>query len=217
MKISKIAKDKDEDILNDRPPLFLQATINDPKTNKPFAVTVINNHLKSFLGYNDLKDGGLRVRTKKKIQAEYLAKVVQERQKANPNENIVLLGDFNAYQFNDGITDIIGTIKGTPASKEEVLMASDDLVNPDLIDLVDLIQADQRYSYTYDGNAQVLDHILINQPLRKYLTVSATHGSTPIFPKSIATIKRESKDFPTTMRRLRILLSMKRNKTKIES
>ncbi len=165
----KDPKDKDEENLNDRPPLMLQAEITDPRTQKPFAITVINNHLKSLLGYDDPKDGGLRVRTKKKVQAEFLAKIVQERQKANPNENIILLGDFNAYQFNDGITDIIGTIKGTPAAKEEVLMASEDLVNPDLINLVDLIQANQRYSYSYDGNAQTLDHALINQPLRKHL------------------------------------------------
>ncbi len=160
---------KEEDNLNDRAPLMIQVTINEPSTGKKIDITVITSHLKSFLGYNDAKDGGLRVRTKKKLQAEFLAKFVQERQKANPAENIVLLGDFNAYQFNDGITDIIGTIKGTPATKEEILMPSEDLVDPDLIDLVDLIPADQRYSYTYDGNAQVLDHVLINQLMRKHL------------------------------------------------
>ncbi len=165
----KNPKDKDEDVLNDRPPLMLQAEITDPRTRKPLALTLINNHMKSLLGYDDPKDGGLRVRTKKKVQAEFLAKFVQERQKADPLEKIILLGDFNAYQFNDGITDIIGTIKGTPASKEEILMAAEDLVNPDLINLVDLIQADQRYSYSYDGNAQTLDHVLINQTLRKHV------------------------------------------------
>lgn len=161
--------DKDEDILNDRAPLMIQATIKNQTSGKQIEVTVIVNHLKSFLGYNDVKDGGLRVRTKKKLQAEFLAKYVQERQRANPLENIVLIGDFNAYQFNDGITDIIGTIKGTPATKEQVLMPSEDFVDPDLINLVDLIQADQRYSYTFDGNAQVLDHVIINQLMRKHL------------------------------------------------
>jgi predicted extracellular nuclease len=48
-------------------------------------------------------------------------------------------------------------------------MPSEDLVNPDLINLVDLIQADQRYSYSYDGNAQTLDHVLINQTMRKHV------------------------------------------------
>ncbi len=161
--------DKREMILNDRPPLLLEGTIKNPNSDKPLAFAAIVNHKKSFLGYSDPKDGGFRVRTKKKLQAEFLARAVQERQKANPDENIVVLGDLNFYQFNDGITDIIGTIKGTPAGKDEVLMPSEDLVDPDLINLVDLIQANQRYSYTFDGNAQVLDHILINQTMRKYL------------------------------------------------
>jgi predicted extracellular nuclease len=160
---------KDEDTLNDRPPLMLQAAISDPKINNPVAFTVIVNHLKSFLGIDDSKDGGARVRSKRGAQAEFLAKFVQERQKANPNEKIILLGDFNAFQFNDGIGDIIGVIKGTPAPKEQVLYASDDLVNPDLIDLVDLIKPEQRYSYSFDGNAQVLDHIIINQAMKKNL------------------------------------------------
>ena len=109
------------------------------------------------------------MRLKRESQAEFLAKFVQERQKANPNENIVLLGDFNAFQFNDGIGDIIGVIKGMPAPKDQVLFASDDFVNPDLIDLVDFIKPEQQYSYSFDGNAQVLDHVIINQAMKKYL------------------------------------------------
>jgi len=159
----------DEDFLNDRPPLMLRASIDDAKTGKPFEFTAIVNHLKSFLGVDDPKDGGARVRLKRRLQAEFLAKIVQEKQTANPNECILLLGDFNAYQFNDGIGDTIGTLKGTPAPKESVMNYSEDLVNPDMTDLVDLIKADQRYSYSFDGNAQVLDHILVNAAMRKHL------------------------------------------------
>ncbi|MBA2737724.1 MAG: nuclease, partial [Pyrinomonadaceae bacterium] len=140
---------KEEDNLNDRPPLMLRASIDDQKTGKPFEFTVIANHLKSFLGARDPKDGGARVHLKRKLQAEYLAKTVQERQTANPAERIILLGDFNAYQFNDGIGDTIGTIKGTPALKESVMNFSEDLVNPDMTNLVDLIKAEQRYSYSF--------------------------------------------------------------------
>jgi len=159
----------DEDTLNDRPPLMLRALIDDAKTGKPFEFTVVVNHLKSFLGVDDPKDGGARVRLKRKLQAEFLAKFVQERQTANADERIILLGDFNAYQFNDGIGDSIGTIKGTPVPKEAVMNASEDLVNPDLTNLVDLIKADQRYSYSFDGNAQVLDHILVNAAMKKHI------------------------------------------------
>lgn len=162
-KISFLTGKGDEN-LHDRPPLLLKATIIDSKTNQPFAFTVVVNHLKSLLGYETE-----RVRVKKKSQAEYLAKFVQERQKADPNERIILIGDFNAFQFPDGILDVIGTIKGTPATKEQVLMASEDLVNPDLTDLVDLIKEDQRYSYIYDGNAQTLDHFLVTDSMKKYL------------------------------------------------
>ncbi|HEX8248794.1 MAG TPA: hypothetical protein VF599_11510 [Pyrinomonadaceae bacterium] len=159
---------KSEFSLNDRPPLLLEARINDAKTNKPFAVTVVVNHLKSFNGYNDEKDAP-NVRLKKRLQAEYLAKLVSERQKANPNERILLVGDFNAYQFNDGIVDVIGAIKGTPAPKDQVLNPSEDFLNPDLTDLVDMIKADQRYSYSFDGNAQVLDHFIANDAMKKHL------------------------------------------------
>ncbi|HXH69008.1 MAG TPA: hypothetical protein VNI60_01540 [Pyrinomonadaceae bacterium] len=176
--------DKDEENLHDRPPLMLQATINDSKTNKPFAFTVIVNHLKSFLGIDDPKDGGARVRLKRQMQAEFLARVVQERQKLNQNERIVLLGDFNAFQFNDGIGDIIGVIKGTPAPKEQVLTASEDLVNPDLTALVDLIKPDQKYSYSFNGNAQVLDHMIITQAMRKHLAAFGFARFNADFPET---------------------------------
>jgi predicted extracellular nuclease len=169
----KNPNNKDEENLHDRPPLMLQATIDDVKTGKPFAFTVVVNHFKSFLGIDDPKDGGARVRLKRQTQAESLARVV-------------LLGDFNAYQFNDGIGDIIGVIKGAPAPKDQVLTASEDLVNPDLINLVDIIKPDQKYSYSFDGNAQVLDHMIITQAMRKYL---AAFG-----------FARLNADFPVTYR-----------------
>ncbi len=162
--------EKDDKFLNDRPPLMLRASIDDAKTGQPFEFTVVVNHLKSFRGYNDPKERD-NVRLKKKLQAEFLAKWVQERQTKNPSEKIILLGDFNAYQFNDGIVDVIGTIQGKPAGKDEVMNPSEDFVNPDLINLVNVIKADQRYSYVFDGNAQVLDHILINEPLKKHINL----------------------------------------------
>ena len=148
-------------LLNDRPPLILRATIQ-PSTGLPLPVTVIVNHLRSLSGVDDPADGN-RVRTKRRAQAEFLANLIQARQSANPNEHIISVGDYNAFQFNDGYGDSIGTIKGTPTPFDEVVLASSDLVNPDLTDLVDLAPADQRYSFSFDGNAQELDHILVTQ------------------------------------------------------
>ena len=157
-----------DDILNDRPPIMLELAVADPKTGQPFAFTIVNNHLKSFRGIDDPKEGQ-NVRMKKKLQAEFLAKWVNERQKANQNERLLLVGDFNAFPFNDGLVDQIGTIIGKPAPKDAVIESSPDLVETDLIDLVNLIRADQQYSYSFDGNAQVLDHFLANVLMRKHL------------------------------------------------
>ncbi|MBX7062176.1 MAG: hypothetical protein K1X52_10990 [Pyrinomonadaceae bacterium] len=169
--------------LNDRPPLLLRASVADPKTGEPFAFTVIVNHLKSFLGYNDPKRQDA-VRLKKRLQAEFLAKLVETRQKADPNERIILLGDFNAYQFSDGIVDVVGTIKGTPAAKDAVLNPSDDLVNPDLVNLVDLITEKQRYSYNFDGNGQVLDHMIVTANLVPYVSGFGFARVNADFPES---------------------------------
>jgi predicted extracellular nuclease len=184
----------EEAFLNDRPPLMLRASMMDDKTKQPFEFTVLVNHLKSFLGYNDPKrmDG---VRTKKRLQAEFLAKFVQQRQTANPKEKIILVGDFNAYQFNDGIVDVIGTIKGKPAAKGEVMNPSEDLVNPDMTDLVELINAEQRYSYRFDGNGQVLDHILISNSLQNYIIGFGYARMNADFPESYRTDDNRAERF----------------------
>jgi predicted extracellular nuclease len=152
--------------LNDRTPMMLRASVPDDKAGKPFEFTVVVNHLKSYSGFNDPRQMA-NVRMKKKLQAEFLAKWAAARQKANAGERIILIGDFNSYQFSDGVLDMIGTIKGKPSAKDSVMNASDDLVDPDLMDLVDVIAAGQRYSYIFDGNAQALDHMLVTENLTR--------------------------------------------------
>ncbi len=158
---------KADQILNDRPPLVLKASIKTPTGGK-LDFTVISNHKKSFLGYNDEKNAPA-VRLKKQLQAETLARLVAEIQKQSPGEPIALVGDFNHFQFTDGITDVMNTIKGTPLPKTAVMFSSADLVDPDLFNIIDLIKDEEKYSYTFEGNAQVLDHIVINQVFFKYL------------------------------------------------
>ena len=65
--------------------------------------------------------------------------------------------------------DVVGTIKGKPAGKDEVLMASEDMLNPDLTDLVDVISPKEKYSYSFDGNAQAIDHIIVNTAFVNYV------------------------------------------------
>ncbi|HEV7474909.1 MAG TPA: DUF4214 domain-containing protein [Pyrinomonadaceae bacterium] len=161
------------EILNDRPPLILRATCPRPLGGSlPF--TVIVNHLRSLSGIDDNTVSGTgtaggRVRFKRRAQAEYLANLIQARQTSDPTELIITLGDMNAFNVNDGYVDSIGTIKGTPAPASQVTLASGDLVNPDLTNLLDLLPAAQQYSYNFDGNAQTLDHILLNHKALVFL------------------------------------------------
>lgn len=154
--------------LNDRPPLVLEATVLS-SVGPNVSITVIVNHLRSLIGVDDPADGN-RVRTKRAAQAEFLASYVQQRITANASEEIVLLGDFNAFQFNDGFGDSIGAIQGTPTPAEQVVTASPDLLNPNLRNLVNGIEEAQRYSFVFDGNAQVLDHVLVTGNLHERLT-----------------------------------------------
>ena len=169
-------------LLNDRPPLVLNATFTGSACTGNNNFIVIANHLRSLNGIDDPVDGN-RVRTKRARQAEFLADLIQGFQLADPNANIVSVGDFNAFQFNDGYADLIGTIKGDPTPAANVTLASPDLVNPDLIDLVDSHSASDRYSYSFSGDAQVLDHIIINANLSNKISRFAFARLDADFPE----------------------------------
>jgi len=169
-------------LLNDRPSLILRATIQ-PPSGSAFPITAIVNHLRSLSGVDDPADGN-RVRTKRRAQAESLANLIQSRQTADPNEHIVSIGDYNAFPFSDGYVDTIGTIKGTPTPCDQVVLCSSDLVDPDLVDLVELVPASERYSFSFDGNGQVLDHELITQNLLARLDSIHYARNDADFPES---------------------------------
>ena len=84
----------------------------------------------------------------------------------------------------------MGVIAGTPAPDDETGGAGDgvDLVNPDLDNLFDTAPPTERYSFIFDGNAQTLDHVLINAAMD-----AATAGHQLEHP-------RVNNDFPETER-----------------
>lgn len=161
-KIESVAGAEGQNLF-DRPPLMLRAEVIDPRSTKPLAFTVIVNHFKSYNGIDDEKDGD-RVRQKRRLEAEWLAKFVEDRQKADPAERIILCGDFNSFQFNDGYNDLIGILKGR--SDQNVVAPSKTAFVTGLQPMIDYIDQKNRYSYSFDGSAQALDHILVNKPAR---------------------------------------------------
>ena len=73
------------------------------------------------------------MRAKRKAQAESVAGLLQELQTLNPDIAVISIGDYNAYQFNDGYTDPIATLKGTPTPDDQIVVdESPDLVEPEL-------------------------------------------------------------------------------------
>ncbi len=161
------------ELLNDRPPLILRAVIHS-ETNGAYRVTAIVNHLRSLSGIDDPADGN-RVRTKRRAEAEFLANLIQSRQISDPAERIVSVGDYNAFDVNDGYVDVMATIKGTPTIADQVVLASSDLVNPDLTDLV----LPTQYSYSFDGDAQTLDHILVNHNITGHVEIAHNDADFP--------------------------------------
>lgn len=175
--------DNSTELLNDRPPLVLVARIN-AANGASQTVTVIANHLRSLIDVNSTATGtrgwptvGDRVRAKRGTQALFLAQLIQDRQTANPTEKIVLLGDFNAFEFNDGFVDSMGVITGRETAATEVLRYVDSPITTPLTNTAELAAPAERYSFSFDGNAQSLDHMVVNQAvLDNFAGVRAEHS-----------------------------------------
>ncbi len=171
----------DEDTLFERPPLILRATISSP-SGSLFPFTVVVNHMQSLIDVDDPVRGP-RQRLKRKLQAEFTANLVQSLQ----SENLVLVGDFNSFQFSDGYVDVIGTIKGQPAPPDQVVLASQDLVDPNLNVLVDTLPATQHYSFVFNGHAQTIDHVLVDGEMFARLSRFAYARNNADFPETLQT------------------------------
>lgn len=176
--------DLSTELLNDRPTLRMRAVVNFAG-GQTYPVTILNVHLRSLNGSADTSPGssgwatvGDRVRAKRQKQAESLANTIQGRQVADPTENILVVGDFNALSVNDGLGHSMGVISGNPVPDNQTAVPGDgvDLVSPNLLNLSDdIANPSERYSYSFGGNAQTLDHVLGSITVYEGLGVSVEH------------------------------------------
>ncbi|MED3575019.1 DUF6359 domain-containing protein [Cytobacillus praedii] len=79
---------------------------------------------------------------------------VNDIQSKDPNANIVLLGDFNDFEFSNPLKALKGQA---------------------LTNMIEKVPAEERYTYNYQGNAQVLDHILVSNNLAASTQVDIIH------------------------------------------
>ena len=124
------------------------------------------------------------MRAKRTAQAESVAGLLQELQTLNPGVAVISIGDYNAYQFNDGYTDPIATLKGTPTPDDQLAVdESPDLVNPDFVNLTDTLLPQERYSFVFEGTPQALDHMLVNTVAASYVQRYAIARGNADFPE----------------------------------
>lgn len=147
--------------LHDRPPLLLEGSVDVDGVANPLRVLAL--HMRSLGGIDDPSDGP-RVRQKRLEQAQSVATIVADLQALDPAVRLVVAGDFNAFQFTDGYVDVVGQIAGDVVPADN-LLSGPDLVDPDLTVQTDLIPAEERYSFVFDGSAQAIDHALTSQAL----------------------------------------------------
>ncbi|NYZ62199.1 Calx-beta domain-containing protein [Luteimonas deserti] len=194
-------------VLNDRPPLVLDGVAHfaDGRT---FPLTAIVVHQRSLSGVNDDGPGsngwataGQRVRDKRQKQADFLATLVQDMQQADPARHIVVLGDFNAFEFNDGLVDAIGTVTGLPSADGETAVDGDGavLVSPSLLNMTLEAAEEERYSFVFDYQAQSLDHVLVNQALVDSPMVVGLDISHARINADFPEVTRNEADTPTRL------------------
>lgn len=81
-------------------------------------------------------------------QAQEVREFVDQLQAADPTARVAVLGDVNDFEFSRTTSILVG---GTGPTA--------------LVDLPRTVQPDRRYTYVFEGNSQVLDHILLSKSL----------------------------------------------------
>ena len=163
-------------LLNDRAPTTIRANVTATGSDSSLAFRVVVNHLRSLNGIDEPgATNGDRVRSKRNDQAKYLANLINGTSGdhgANWNlaDNLIVVGDFNAFYVNDGYADVMNCITGNPAPANQQFFTAAQLavgspctpiLNPPLTNLTNLDPA-AFYSYSFAGTIQTLDHVLLN-------------------------------------------------------
>ena len=146
-------------------------------------VVAINNHLTSRYGSTPVfgavqpwVEGGERERD---AQARALRAYVGALVRRDSAARIVVLGDMNTFEFSD---EMSATLPGKPAL---------------LTSLISRVEPAQRYSYVFEGNSQVLDHIFVTANLAASAQADIVHLN-PDFPSEV-----EASDHDPMVARLR--------------
>jgi predicted extracellular nuclease len=109
-------------------------------------VFVVANHFNSKGGdqpmYGRFQPPTRGSETQRLAQASEVNDFVGQIQRVDRRANIVVLGDLNDFQFSPALREL--------TSRDR------------LVDLMNELPRDERYSYVFEGNSQALDHVLVS-------------------------------------------------------
>lgn len=128
------------------------------------AFTVINNHLSSRSGSSPIFGGPQpffqAAETDREAQVQALNDYVDFLLDTNKEARVIVLGDFNTFEFTDDLTEILpGTLDGQAVMKT----------------LLGEVEDDNRYTFIFDGNSQVLDHMFATPSLLEGAELDIVH------------------------------------------
>ncbi len=122
------------------------------------SVIVVANHFNSKGGdlplFGKVQPPVLNSEIQRMKIASVVNGFVKDVKAEDPDANIVLLGDFNDFEFSNPLNALKGE---------------------ELTNMIEKVPAEERYSYNYQGNAQVLDHILVSNNLADRTDVDILH------------------------------------------
>jgi predicted extracellular nuclease len=166
------------------PAVLAAAGVSDPNaffgTRNPLAATfafddreftVINNHLSSRFGSTPIFGGPQpfvqAAEANREAQLGALNDYVDFLLDDDKDARVIVLGDFNTFEFTDDLTEILpGTLDGRAIMKS----------------LLNEVEDDNRYTFIFDGNSQVLDHMFATRSLLEKASFDIVHVNVD-FPR----------------------------------
>jgi predicted extracellular nuclease len=156
---------------NSRAPLGANFTFNGE------TVTVIGNHFTSKIGSDNTfsanqppTNAGATARA---AQAAAVNAAVDDLVQADPDANVIVVGDFNEFQFEEPMRVLTGEL-----DFDGVAVSAG--AGPVLENLTNDLAPEDRFSVLFQGNAQMLDHILATSNLASASQIDAVHTNTPL-------------------------------------
>lgn len=126
-------------------------------------ITLINNHFSSrfgsepvFGGPQPFNQGGEDAR---EAEATAINEVVDALLAEDAKANVVVLGDLNTFEFTDELTEDL------PGVGDEQVLTN----------LINQLPGDEAYTFNFQGNSQVIDHVFVTDGLLEGSAIDIVH------------------------------------------